>query len=436
MLALLVLVAAVGVERVMRAREARVIDAPAASIRAADGSLLAAVELGGPARLQWVDPLTLRSASRPLRLREDHVSDYALSPDGARLAVGSESRNRIDVLDLRRWRSLGSVRLPGANGQGGASGLVWAGDRRLLALAGSPYGRVAPVVVDAQRRRVVARSSWRGRPIRWQRAGGRLVLLASERAGAHSPRARLLSFDARGRIRELALSRIEAGSWRTGPRRWRTVEPGLAVSGAGDRAYVVATHGQLVADVDLRSWRLVYHDVSEERSVGQRIAELVEPPAHAKEPIDSAVRTARMLPGGVIAVTGEDQDATADAHQPKTVPYGVRLIDPARWTWRTVDRDAQDVTVAGGSLLARRWACDGCVNGLPSIGLRVYDTAGELRFSRFAGARTIVHGAADRYAYIGVTEGRTRRLHVIDLDAGDTVRQLPMRQLRLLNADP
>jgi hypothetical protein len=236
----------------------------------------------------------------------------------------------------------------------------------------------------------------------------------------------LLSFDQDGRLRDLRLDRIEAGSRRTGGRRWRTVEPALAVSPNNDRAYVVATHGRLVADVDLRSWRLDYHDVAEERS---RIADLIEPPAHAKEPFTSAVRTARMLPSGAIAVTGEDQDATRAAHEPKTIPYGVRLIDPARWTSRTIDSDAQDVTVAGGTLLARRWACDDCLNGLPSIGLRAYDTAGRLRFTRFAGARTIVHGAAGRHAYVGVD----RDLHVIDLETGDTVRRLPDQNVRLLD---
>jgi hypothetical protein len=244
---------------------------------------------------------------------------------------------------------------------------------------------------------------------------------------------RLLSFDAGGRVRELQLNRIEAGTWRTARRRWRTVEPGLAVSRAGDRAYVVSADGRLVADVDLQAWRLGYHDVSEARSTWRRIAELIEPPAHAKGPFDSAVRTARTLPGGVIAVTGEDQIATDSPHAPKIVPYGVRLIDPSSWTARTVDRDAQDVTVAGGTVLARRWSCDDCINGLPSIGLRAYDGAGEHRFTRFAGAGTIVRGAAGRHAYVEVERGGARHIHVIDLGSGRTIRVLPHRELRLLD---
>jgi hypothetical protein len=428
--------AGLGAERAARAPQLRVVDAQAQSIRSGDGALLAAAEFDGPARLLWVRPLTLRPVSRPLRLREGFVYDFALSPDGARLAVGSEMHSRVELFDLRRWRSLGSVRLPGPRpgGYGGASGLVWASEHRLLALAGAPYTRVTPVVVDTRRLRVVHRSSWRGRAIRWQAAGRRLVFLATGHGGWVARRGRLLSFDAHGRLRELRLDRIEAGTWRTGRRRWRNVEPGLAVSGAGERAYVVAVDGRLVADVDLRAWRLAYHEVSEARSAWRAIADLIEPPASAKEPYESAIRTAQTLPSGVIAVTGEDQDATGSAHEPTTTPYGVRLIEPAGWTGRTVDGDAQDVTVAGGTLLARRWSCK-CINGLPSIGLRAFDSAGELRFTRFAGAGTIVRGAAGGHAYVGVERGGARRIHVIDLDSGDTVRVLPDRELRLLGPD-
>ena len=105
----LVATAGLGAERAMRAPPLRSVDARAQSIRSGDGALLAAAEFDGPARLLWVRPLTLRPVSRPLRLREDFVSEFALSPDGARLAVGSEMHSRIELFDLRRWRSLGSV---------------------------------------------------------------------------------------------------------------------------------------------------------------------------------------------------------------------------------------------------------------------------------------------------------------------------------------
>jgi hypothetical protein len=37
--------------------------------------------------------------------------------------------------------------------------------------------------------------------------------------------------------------------------------------------------------------------------------------------------------------------------------------------------------------------------------------------------------------YIGVKRGGARRIHVIDLDSGDTVRVLPHRDLRQLDSD-
>jgi hypothetical protein len=419
--------------RLGRAPELRAVDARADAIRRADGAVLAAFESKGRASLRWVRPLTLRPASPPLRLRDDFVSDFALSPDGGTLALGSGTRSRIEFVDLHRWRSLGSMRVPGARpaGYGGVFGLVWARERRLLALAGPPYMRAWPVVVDPVRRRIIDRTPLRSTPIRWQPAGDRLVFLSVPESRSRPSRARLLSYEARGRLRRLRLERIVAGSWRRGRGPWRRVEPGLAAT--AKRAYVVAADGRLVAEVGLRAWRLDYRDLSEARSAWRRLGELVEPPAYAKGPLKSSTRHAQVVPGGAIAVTGEDMEATDEARNVETTAYGVRLIDPASWTWRTADRDAQQFALAGGVLLARRWSCRGCINALPSIGVRGYDTAGELRFTRFAGAEVSVLGAAGGHAYVAVRRRGTRRIHVIEVETGKTVRVLPYRELRLLD---
>jgi hypothetical protein len=325
------------------------------------------------------------------------------------------------------------MRVPGARPAGyrGVFGLVWARERRLLALAGPPYMRAWPVVVDPVRRRVVHRSSVRGAPIRWQAAGDRLVFVSVAERHSRPSRARLLSYDAQGRLRRLRLDRIVAGNWRAGRGPWRRVEPGLAAT--AKRAYVVAADGRLVAEVDLSAWRLAYHEASEARSAWQGLGELIEPPAYAKGPLKSSTRDAQVLPGGAIVVTGEDMDATDEAQDVKTTAYGVRLIDPRSWTSRTVDHDAQAVTVAGGVVLARRWSCRGCINALPSIGLRGYDTAGQLQFTRFPDAEVSVLGAAGGHAYVGVRRNRAHRIHVIERETGNTVRALPYRELRLLD---
>jgi hypothetical protein len=428
----LIAAAGLGVELASDGPELRPVRAPAESVEAPDGALLGALEFDGSARLVWLRPGTLRPASPPLRLEEDFISDFALSPDGKRLAVGSEMQSRVELVDLRGWRSLGTIALTGARpaANGGASGLVWARPRRLLALSGLAHGAPAkPVVVDPWRRRVLHVSDWRGRPVQSRAAGDRLVFLAAPQGRSTPGRARLVSFDAAGRLRELRLGRIEAGTWKTGRRSWRHVEPALAVTRRGDRAYVVAADARLVAEVDLRLWRLAYHELSEPVSAWRRLFDLVDPPAHAKEPVDSSVRHAEVLANGAIAVTGEDHPATDPPHGAPSIPYGVRLIDPRDWTVRTVDREAQAFTAAGGVVLTRRWSYR---DGQPPIGLRAYDTAGALRFARFEGADTIVRGAAGRRAYVEVKRAGRRRIHVLDLDTGRTERVVRWREIRVL----
>lgn len=407
----------------------RAVRAPVDGIEARDGALLAAVEFDGPARLIWVRPRTLRPAGPPLRLEDEFVADFALSPDGSRLAVGREMHGRIQLVDLDRWRTLGAIELKGPGAGDGVAGLAWPSPRRLLALSGLAGGPAKPVVVDPARRRIVHAPDWRGRPLQPQAAGERLVFLAAPQRRSRPGWARLVAFDARGRVRELRLGRIEAGSWQTG-RVWHHVEPALAVTRHGDRAYVVASDVRLVAEVDLRRWRVTYHELSEPISAWRRLLGMVDPPAFAKPPVDSHVRQAEVLANGAIAVTGEDTLPTDRPHGAAPTPMGVRLIDPGTWNVRTVDRDAQFFTVAGGRLLARRWALR---DGQGPIGVRAYDTAGRLRWTRFEGADTIVRGAAGRLAYVEVRRAARRRLHVLELDSGRTVRTLPWREIRLLD---
>ena len=430
----LVVAAGVALASVGGAPELRAVRAPAKGIEAPSGALLAAAEFDGPARLLWVRPGTLRPATRPLRLEEEYVAAFALSPDGRRMALGAEMRGRIQLIDLHRWRRLGAIELPGLRppAAGGASGLVWASPRRLLALSGLAYGAPAsPVVVDPVRRRVVHAPDWRGSPLQPQAAGNRLVFITAPQERSTAGRARFVSFDAAGSLRELRLRRIEAGTWRARPGPWHHVEPALAVSPSGGRAYVVAPDARLVAEIDLRRWTVAYHEVSEPVSARRRLLDLVEPPAHAKEPVDSQVRFAEVLANGAIAVTGEDTRATDPPHGAPPIPWGLRLIDPRTWTIKTVDEQSQHFTVAGGTVLARRWSMGG--DGAGGIGVRAYDTAGSRRWSRFEGADAIVRGAAGRVAYVEVKRAGRRRIHVLELDSGRTVRTLPWRELRLLD---
>jgi hypothetical protein len=431
----LVLVALAGcaAERLTRDAELAAVSGRAESIQLGRGTVLGALEFGDGARLLRVRPATLEAVSRPLRLREDFVSDFAVSPDERRLAVGSDQHNRIEMVDLRRWRSLGTIRVPGphAAGYGGASGLAWPSPRRLVVLAGADFLGASPIVIDPLTARVVHRSGWRGVPLQSKTAGDRLVVLAAPASGPKPGPARVAAYDASGRLREVLLRRIMAGSGDRGPGPARDLTPGLAVDRAGRRAYVVAAEGELAAEVDLRSWRVDYHELGDPMTAWRRLRDLVEPPAEAKgEPVDAVWRSAEVLPNGAIAVTGENWPPT-ERHARHSIPFGLHLIDPRTWIERTVDGESQDFTVAGGMLLTRRWSVRG--DGLGGIGVRAYDTAGRLRFARFAGFDAIVRGAAGRHAYVEVGRGAWRRIHVLDLATGRTERIVGWREIRVLS---
>jgi hypothetical protein len=423
-----------GLVRAADGPDLRAVDAPAKAINAGRGTLLAAIEFRGPGRVVRVRADTLRPVSPPLRLDESFAYGTAVSPDGRLLAVGSEMHSTIQLLDLRRWRRLPALELsrhapPRA---GGAAAVAWPSPRRLVVLAGPSYAATTPMVVDPIARRVVHRAGWRVLPLQWDSDRGRVVLLGTARWGRGPNAATLAAYDTRGRLRRVRLRRILAGYGDRGTGPARDLTPALAVDWRAGRAYAVSTDDRLVAEVDLHSWEVSYHELTEHRTAWGRLRELVDPPAHAKgEPVQVRARMAELLPNGAIAVTGEDRPATRPSHLSKPTPFGLRLIDPRTWTVRTVDAEAQDLTLAGGTVLARRWSQGG--DGLRGIGLRAYDTAGELRWARFEGADTIVRGAAGRRAYVEVDEGGRRRIHVLDLDSGRTERTLPWSGIRVLD---
>jgi hypothetical protein len=158
----------------------------AAPSRPADGAGQPVAAVGAPlvgvsARglLVRLQRSSLRPVSRGLPMASRFVFDYEFSPNGRFVAVGDEARSRLQLFDVRRWRSLGGVRLPSRHRGGEGTGpMQWVGPRRLLVMAGPPFTGQTPVVVDPRKRRVVRRIRWRGLALASGEVHGGLVLMA------------------------------------------------------------------------------------------------------------------------------------------------------------------------------------------------------------------------------------------------------------------
>jgi hypothetical protein len=350
------------------------------------------------------------------------VWDYEFSPNRRFVAIGDEALGRLRLFDLRRWRPLGSVRLPSPHPRGyvGAGPMHWAGPRRLLVMSGPPFMSQAPVVVDPRTRRVVRRIDWRGRVLTSEETQHGLVLLVAppaQGAGRTLGPARLVHVTIDAGVRSVQLDRIEAGERQRHHGRVRALSPGLAVDRRGNRAFVVAADRDLVAEIDLRSRRVAYHD-------------LVEPPLAAQDNRPGiSSRIARWLGAGKIAISGEDLPASEQRRRGSLVPYGLKLVDTQAWSIQTVDREAQTFDIAGELLLATRWYTE----QRPSpMGVAAYDLNGEPRWRRFAGSNALVWAPGGPRVYVDVGDHGERRTHVVELSDGRTIRVLPHRRLTLL----
>jgi hypothetical protein len=285
-------------------------------------------------------------------------------------------------------------------------------------MGGPPFTGQTPVVVDPRKRRVVRRIRWRGLVLTSAATHGGLVLLAPPSLRHGRPRlgpARLVQVTVDGRVRSVRLDRIEAGRRDDG--RGRVLFPALAVDRRANRAFVVAADRGLVAEVDLGSRRVAYHDLG-------------EPPAAANGGLSQSFsRSARWLGASTLAVAGEDLPASEPSRRSDPIPHGLRLVDTRTWTIRTIDPEAQTFDIAGGLLLARRWYAE---KGRTPMGVAAYDITGRPRWRRFSGSNATVWAPGGRQVYVDVGDHGKRRTHVVALSTGRTVRTLPHRRLTLL----
>ncbi len=369
--------------------------------------------------LAWFDPPTLEPLPGRKAPLARHWGSWAFSADRAVLATAGCDAPGIRLVNARRMKVLGDVRLSPAGECSEA--LTWLRPDRLLAVVETGTESTL-VVVDPRSRRVLRREPLDGQVRATGRAAEALVLVLSE-YGRIGPM-RLAVVDADGVVRTVTLDRIVGGTvvGEEGPdSSARTVEPGLAVDPDGARAFLVPAAGSL-AEVDLTTLALRYHDLSEPVSLLGALRRWLSPSAQAKE-IDGPTRFARWLGDGLIAVTGTDYSTTTDAAGKRRLlgrAVGLRVIDTHSWTARTLNRDASAFVLAGDLVVAEGGSIDSARDQQVGVGLVAYGLDGRERWRLHSGAQVWLNPAGA----VGYVSADQSRVEVVDLASGTVVRTL------------
>jgi hypothetical protein len=306
---------------------------------------------------------------------------------------------------------------------GSVDATAWTDATHLLAVVseddcgGAPAPRTLVVGVDAARRRVVSRTPLSGDVLATATARDGLVFLLGPHGRIGTPR--LAVVGAGGGLRAVALAQLRAGQ--TLPRAGSYItdvdQPGLAV--AGRRAFVVPA-GNRLAEVDLGSLRVAYHDLTEQTSWEARLLDWLDPPALAKGS-NGPVRQALWLGGGRLAVTGVDTAARAKPEAMRQTAAGLALVDVRHWTFRTLDPRVSSIQLGAGLLFAEgdSSAYDGERGTETAAGLTVYDRDGRKRYHAFGSADVVAAVAIGRRGYADLLdrEGHERTL-AFDLATG------------------
>ena len=370
-------------------------------------------------RLVALDPRLEPRPRRQIRLGPYGYS-AAFSPDDSRLALGG-FRAGIRIVDAATRRTIRDLTL-GAGGL--VLGLAWADATRLVAVIGPALGHEGRI-------RVVTVDVGRGRVLEAQTVPGRFDVLDVEPVGAHelvllrSPPGRigpaeLVHVDTRGtRAFRLPVAAGLASAHRGAP--GRSVTPGLAVDADAGIAYVVAGDDAVVS-VAMRSGETAIHRPRRQRSLLRRLADWMQPDAHAKGGIGSW-REAAWLGEGVVAVSGHDVGADS-----RWSPAGLRLIDTGTWTAATIDKRSSRVLAWQG--LAVAFGGEGR-GGHSAPGIAAFTARGERVWHRFD--EQVVHSA--QAASVLVYANLAGRAVALELATGRTVREVRSPLPRLLIAD-
>jgi hypothetical protein len=371
-------------------------------------------------RLAWFEPLTLRMLPGRKTSLGRHYGSWAFSADRATLAIAScgDTRSRgIRFVNARAMRVLGDLQLSRSFSDDCTSSLTWLASRRLLAVV-QTASETSVVLVDPVARRVLRREALPAGPWATGRTRDELVVLLGNH-GSFAP-ARLAVVDAEGRMRITTVERITAGTIEEGEGseyRSRAIQPGLAVDPGGRRAFVVP-HAGPVAEIDLRTLAVSYHELDRPSLFG-RLLRWLTPAAQAKV-LEGPIRQARWLGDGMIAVSGVDYSITANAGgQPlmTAAPAGVSLVDTRSWRARELDDEASGFAVGAGLVVAQGGRWDSGQERGYGPGLRAFGLDGRERWRLHPGEYRWLDPAGP-VGYVQISELSTE---VVDLVSGSVL---------------
>jgi hypothetical protein len=367
-----------------------------------------------------VSPSTLRVQAGRRVLLGDRASAWSYSPDGSRLVLADSTLfGWLRFVDVTRMRALGDLRL---NAGGFVRATAWLGPDRLVAVA-SYEQETTLVLVDPVRRRVLASQELQGSFEELARSGDTAAVLLSPWRGIGP--ATLAVVDRSGTVRTADVGRIRVGTDPFERERIdviRSAHAGLAVDPASGRAFVVGAASPL-AEIDLASLAVRYHDLARPVSLLGRLRDWIEPSAEAKGAPDGPSRSARWLGDGRLAVWGYDNHGSVSGNDIRwsQTPVGLSVVDTRDWSVRTIDPTASEAAPAGSGLLAWSSLWNSDARKLSGTGLSLYDLAGNRRFHVF-GERSVPYavpvGARALVAFLTSTAS----FAVVDLQTGRVLR--------------
>ena len=349
--------------------------------------------------LRRFSPTSLAPYSQAVKLGHNGGA-WSFSPDESLVALSGAAPLEIRIVDVGRMRLDKVLPLPRNFArppeEPAVTSLAWPTERRILALVEWGAWSHALVVIDPFERRIVSREVIEGTLVALARTHDGLALLLAP-LGRIGP-ARLLLVDSAGEQRSIALADVPAGLETIDPQRsiQRLAIPALAVDPAGGRVLVVPAAGP-VAEVDLASGRVGYHDVHEPVSLLGRLRNWLEPAAEAKT-AEGPERQAVWVGEHLVAVFGQDTHQLAKGDE-QTTPAGLALIDVRRWTKRILNKHASQSSFSAGTLLAygTTWTDATHERGM---GLTGYGLDGQERFHLFENEPIYFVETAGSYAYV------------------------------------